>query len=462
MSDFPFVITVSSEKGGVGKTTLATNLAIFLKAMREDLQISIFSFDNHYTVDKMFAHKGQQHNGTIAELLTGVRGCELLHTGQYGINYIPSSSVLPEIRSTVQGPMHLARLLATSGIPGIVIIDTRPELDVLTQNALYAADMVFIPVKDMASLENCRNIFALFDSRGLDKKNLSLIPCLIDSRVKFDGVFRDQKALLKAFAMNRGFHCLDVSIAKSPKVDSLNTNPEGKIYPILTHAKGTEVFGQFIQIANQVLANFSQTAECRSKLFYNWLASEEERRKATYLTRKSSVKPHCPVCGSSLSNGHSAGLYYEAGNSARGFINADCFYDLIMNLIMPNSSVPAASTPLTQLLTSSMSSATFVFRMSDGNGTRLAEFTAIDGSGQQLLQQSLALGDFAGSFMNRREGRLHQMLTATLGNGAAADPDSLLIVHPVDTNSPESILTEEPYRKFRKLRQRITDAFLQQ
>jgi hypothetical protein len=64
--------------------------------------------------------------------------------------------------------------------------------------------------------------------------------------------------------------------------------------------------------------------------------------------------------------------------------------------------------------------------------------------------------------MNRREGRLHQMLTATLGNGAAVDPNSLLIVHPVDTNSPESILTEEPYRKFRKLRQRITDAFLQQ
>ena len=57
MKNYPYVITVSSEKGGVGKTTLATNLAIFLKALDENLPVSILSFDNHFTVDKMFAIK---------------------------------------------------------------------------------------------------------------------------------------------------------------------------------------------------------------------------------------------------------------------------------------------------------------------------------------------------------------------------------------------------------------------
>jgi len=53
----PYIVTISSEKGGVGKTTLATNLAIYLKALHEDLPVTLLSFDNHFSVDQMFSQQ---------------------------------------------------------------------------------------------------------------------------------------------------------------------------------------------------------------------------------------------------------------------------------------------------------------------------------------------------------------------------------------------------------------------
>ncbi len=75
MHAYPYIITISSEKGGVGKTTLAANLAIYLKAMREELPVTILSFDNHFTIDRMFELKGQKLAGrrSAAKIPTGAR-----------------------------------------------------------------------------------------------------------------------------------------------------------------------------------------------------------------------------------------------------------------------------------------------------------------------------------------------------------------------------------------------------
>ena len=463
MQNYPYIITISSEKGGVGKTTLATNLAIYLKAMREDLPVTILSFDNHFTIDQMFEHKGQKIKGTVHELLMGENAIDLVHTGQYGVGYIPSSTELGDIHERFKGPMTLARMLAESGLSGIVIIDTRPDLNILTQNALYAADRVLIPVKDMPSLENCRNIFALFEQRGIDKKSLVLIPCLIDSRIKFEGIFKDQKTLLRAFATNRGYRCMDTFISKSPKVESLNTNPEGKIYPILTHARGTEVYNQFARITRDVLRTMDATPEPRSYLYARWLAEKEDKKKESYLARLEGLAERCLICGTALAERpEERGFYYETSDrTSRGFLHSDCFADLLCTTLY-GMTIDSQAYGTARLVVSEKSSKliSLLFPKVE-NGNYLLDYRQFNKAGEQLFQKDLAMTGFAEGELGGNNDRLYLLLNESLaGYEGNLRQGSWLAVHPVDAQNPESVLNEEPYRAIQMMQARISDTLM--
>ncbi len=464
MHAYPYTITISSEKGGVGKTTLATNLAIYLKALREDLPVTLFSFDNHFTIDKMFElQKREEEAPDVHAFLMGAKAGEVVQTGQYGVDFIRSSSELGDIHERFKGPMALTRMLAESGIFGIVIIDTRPDLNILTQNALYAADRVLIPVKDLPSLDNCKNIFALFDQRGIDKKSLALIPCLIDSRIKFEGIFKDQKTLLRAIAINRGYRCLDYYISKSPKVESLNTNPEGKIYPILTHARGTEVHSQFMEITRDILRSVDAAKETRACLYHTWLLEKEAHKKEPYLARLEGLAERCLICGALLAeHPDDRSFYFETSDrAARGFLHGNCVNNMLCSALYGlkehDSTFDAFRTLVADKATRAVS---LLLPRIDSEACRL-DYRQFSMAGEQLLQKNVDMPGFDAGEFNGVHDRLYLLLNEALaGFEGALRKESWLSVFPIDPGNPEAVLHEESYKTIHRLQKQFAEAIL--
>lgn len=246
------VLTVSSNKGGVGKTTVAANLAIYFRALREDLPVLIVGLDDQGTLDRMFRLRAPEPGeGNLKHAFAERSFDRVIQLGQYGVHFVPSPPDLISLKARAEDPRTLERILARTDFEGIVIFDTKSDLEALTQNALRAADRVLVPVSDWASLEEASKLFALL-AHDRRKDRARVLLTLADARTRVDDRGHDLRLRLETEIDRRGFSRCNAWLSRSPRVEALNSG-RGEPLSILHHAQGTNVHRQMRALAEEVL-----------------------------------------------------------------------------------------------------------------------------------------------------------------------------------------------------------------
>ncbi|PLY03841.1 MAG: hypothetical protein C0623_00380 [Desulfuromonas sp.] len=322
-----FVVTVASEKGGVGKTTIATNLAVYLKALCEDLPVTVISFDNHFSVDNMFAI-GEHRGYSVAGIFSGKPLDEMVQLGEYGVQFMVSERQLNPPDDDIS---HLSKVLARGDLSGILVIDTRPILDYFTHSALLAADLVLVPVKDRPSLVNASALRQAMLDAGSDPESLWLVPSLIDGRTRLKERTVGMRDFLVYSAEERDFQVVDTYMSKSPKVESLTTSFSSRIYPVLTHARGTSVHKQFKDLAAFVGKQYNVENRLSGKPPARVLAAVDEMPPG----RASHLTGECPNCGRRVT-GQDGYFFQDLRHHQTGFFHSSC-----VDLLLANSELQA-------------------------------------------------------------------------------------------------------------------------
>lgn len=248
------ILAIANQKGGVGKTTTAFNLASALALIGKNTLLVDIDPQAHSTVSLI--NNSSQYDKSIYDVLvdsevkirdiivkTSVPGLEI------AISKIAMAKLEPVLLGEIDGHFRLRDVI----VPikkryEFIIIDTPPTLGLITLNALVAATHILIPIQSSyLSLEGTDDLLeTVIKIKKNVNPNLQVLGVLITLHDRRTNISRDAVERIKRVFGKKVFRTM---ISKSVKLEESPAYRES----IFTYAPDSVGAMQYKKLAQEVI-----------------------------------------------------------------------------------------------------------------------------------------------------------------------------------------------------------------
>jgi MinD-like ATPase involved in chromosome partitioning or flagellar assembly len=238
------IIGVASGKGGVGKTTFATNLAIALTKFAQKVVL----IDCNVTTPHLSYYLGADtYSFTVNDVLRKKIDIEAALSNCYGVLFLPASTNVADLANIeIRDLKNHVKKLDTPLID-FVLLDSAPGLGREAVSVLEACDEVFFvttpTIPNLADVKRCVEVV-----KELNHKRLGLVLNMVDS-ARYEFPHQEVEKLIKMPVL--GKIPFDKNVIEAVAVGE----------PVLLRRPNSPASAQYMQLAASLVGKTHETKE---------------------------------------------------------------------------------------------------------------------------------------------------------------------------------------------------------